>query len=112
MLVYPGNDTLFIGEITKIGLKGGSFERMCSSCGECVLAHTAGICPVTRCAKGLVNGPCGGSKNGKCETDKDQDCVWLAIYDRLKENGQLEKMRKKYSPKNYSADKRPQHFEI
>ena len=60
--VYPANDTLFIGEVERVG----KFEEACKACGECELGWTGGICPVTMCAKGLVNGACGGSKNGKC----------------------------------------------
>lgn len=68
-------------------------SRLCAACGECVLNDTAGICPVAYCSKGLVNGPCGGAQDGKCEIDEEKDCVWMKIYDRLKEQGRLESMR-------------------
>jgi hypothetical protein len=79
-------------------------------CGECILAITGGICPVTRCPKGLLNGPCGGIKNGKCEVNKETDCVWILIYERLKSLGRLDEMRKVKRPKNYSKAKRPQNL--
>lgn len=81
--VFPANDTLFQGEITKITLKEARFDQKCSLCGECLLASTGGICPVTRCPKGLLNGPCGGTKDGKCEVSKELDCVWLLIFDKV-----------------------------
>ncbi|MFZ7132750.1 MAG: methylenetetrahydrofolate reductase C-terminal domain-containing protein [Eubacteriales bacterium] len=95
--VYPANDTMFIGEIKRNGL----FEEACRSCGECVLGITGGICPVTKCAKSLLNGPCGGAKNGKCEVDPENDCAWILIYNRLKDLGQLENLDAIIEPKNY-----------
>lgn len=68
-------------------------NKLCGACGECVLNETGGICPVAYCSKGLVNGPCGGAQNGKCEMDEDKDCVWMEIYERLKEQDRLESMR-------------------
>lgn len=106
--VYPGNDTLFQGEITEMSLKGSKFEQRCSLCGECMLAVTSGICPVTRCPKGLVNGPCGGIKKGKCEVDENLDCAWLLIYERLKKLGRLDEMKKVSPPKDHTKSKRPQ----
>ncbi|NTU71330.1 MAG: hypothetical protein HGB10_05885 [Coriobacteriia bacterium] len=80
--VYPALDTLFIG-----AAKGhASWQAECSACGSCVLGETAGICPTTRCAKGIMNGPCGGVKDGRCELG-DRDCAWVQIYDRLDEQG-------------------------
>jgi len=105
--VLPGNDTLFQGEITELSLKKSQFDQKCSLCGECMLAITGGICPITRCAKGLVNGPCGGVKNGKCEIDSDLDCGWLAIYERLKELGKLSAIKKRRPPKDNSKNKKP-----
>ncbi|MFC1621478.1 methylenetetrahydrofolate reductase C-terminal domain-containing protein [Candidatus Omnitrophota bacterium] len=102
--VYTGCDTLFGSVVDKTGV--GFFER-CAMCGECVLNITGGICPVTRCAKGLLNGPCGGSDKGKCEVDKDQDCAWILIYNRLKELGSLENMKKRRPVKDYSKVTRP-----
>jgi hypothetical protein len=79
-------------------------------CGECVLNATGGICPVTRCAKGLLNGPCGGSNKGKCEVDKNKDCAWLLIYNRAKELGRLEDFRKAKPAKDYSKVNRPREL--
>ena len=79
----------------------------CSECGDCMLNETGGICPITLCAKGLINGPCGGSRDGKCETDPERDCAWVLIYHRLKALGQLDKMRRIREPQDYSKANRP-----
>jgi len=80
----------------------------CSECGDCVLNETGGICPVTLCAKGLLNGPCGGTRDdGKCEADPEKDCAWQLIYDRLKALGQLDNMRRVHSPKKWSRMSKP-----
>ena len=84
--VYPANDTLFLGQVERVGI----FHEYCRMCGDCVLGVTGGICPVTRCAKGLVNGPCGGQRNGKCEVDPENDCAWVLIYRRLEKLGKLD----------------------
>ena len=98
--VHTGADTLFIGEVIHMG----KYQEKCSACGKCVLEYTDGICPVTRCAKGLLNGPCGGyTKDGKCEVDPDRECAWLQIYNRLKERGELEKIKKYHEPRKFSA---------
>jgi hypothetical protein len=97
--VHPGLESLFTGEVVRLG----KYQEKCRACGECVLEDTEGICPVTRCSKGLLNGPCGGySKDGKCEVDPDKDCAWLLIYERLKERGRLDKMKQFREPKDYS----------
>ncbi len=88
--VHPALDTLFLGEVAP----GGVFLQKCSLCAECVLDETGGLCPVTLCPKGLLNGPCGGAKEKKCEVNKDTDCVWIKIYERLDTLKQLDKMRK------------------
>jgi ferredoxin len=90
--VYPANDTLFQGEIVRLSPQEDRFEKKCLMCGECIIGTTGGICPVTRCPKGLRNGPCGGVNRGKCEVDSERDCVWTLIYNRLKELNQLENM--------------------
>ena len=79
----------------------------CSECGDCMLNETGGICPITLCAKGLINGPCGGSRDGKCETDPERDCAWVLIYHRLKALGQLDRMRRVREPRDYSKANRP-----
>lgn len=91
--VIPAVDTLFIG----LEDSPGDFHEVCAQCGHCVLGMTAGICPITACNKHLLNGPCGGTNNGKCEVDKDKDCAWTLIYRRLKDQNRLDLM-KKYQP--------------
>lgn len=81
--VFPANNTMFLGQVERIGI----FNEMCRMCGDCVIGHTAGICPITKCAKSLVNGPCGGQKNGKCEVNPENDCAWILIYNKMKEQG-------------------------
>jgi ferredoxin len=86
--ILPGINTNFIGVTEEQGV----WVERCQACGDCKLHLTGGICPITRCAKSLLNGPCGGSTNGKCEVDPDTDCGWQLIYEVLKEQGSLEKM--------------------
>ncbi len=83
------------------------WAERCAACGECVLGITAGICPIARCAKSLLNGPCGGSQGGKCEISGDIPCAWQLIYDRLKEQGLLEMMEKINAPKKWSTSSSP-----
>lgn len=106
--VIPALDTLFIA----VEESPGYFREACAQCGQCVLAETAGICPVTACHKGLLNGPCGGTNNGKCEVDKEKDCAWTLIYERLKARGQLDSMRKYQPPKNFQVIPRPRAVRI
>jgi hypothetical protein len=84
--VLPAVDTTFIGVNQAVGW----YEERCRSCSSCVLGLTGGICPVTMCAKGLYNGPCGGTNKGSCEIDPEQPCAWFLIYERLKEQGRLD----------------------
>jgi len=101
--VHVGCDTLFMG-----GVDGkGSFVEQCSACGECVLELTGTICPVTRCAKSLLNGPCGGQNKGKCEVNKDQDCAWVLIYNNLKKSDKLDLFKQTIEPKDHSKSVRP-----
>ena len=106
--VYPANNTMFIGETKRVG----EFEETCKACGECELAWTGGICPVTICAKGLINGACGGAKNGKCEVSQDNDCAWIMIYERLKDINQLENMMEVRPMKDYSKQDNPRRLNI
>lgn len=101
---YPALNTLFVGKETG---EFGVFSEICQQCGECILAWTGGICPVTSCPKGLLNGPCGGTNNGKCEEDPDKDCAWTLIYQRLEKLGRLDAMRKYYPPRNHQKVQRP-----
>jgi len=72
-------------------------------CGDCVLAIFGGVCPVTRCAKKLLNGPCGGSQNGKCEVNPETDCAWQLIIERLTILGQVDNLRRYIPPKNWQT---------
>jgi ferredoxin len=96
--IIPGTDTLFLGEIKHLD----DFEKRCIMCGECIQDLFGGICPVSRCPKGMLNGPCGGSINGKCEINKDIDCVWDIIYKYLKDQDKLYKLKEIQKPKNWS----------
>ena len=95
--VLPGVNTTFIGVLEKQGL----FTEECLGCGDCKLAIFGGVCPVTRCSKKLLNGPCGGSQNGKCEVRTDLDCAWHHIIERLKLLGQLDNLRVYVPAKNW-----------
>ena len=99
--VLPGLNTMFIGESSGTGL----WQERCQGCGNCVLGTTGGLCPVTRCAKGLLNGPCGGSQGGLCEVSMTQKCdvpcVWAMIYDRLSELGELDRLTAYCGPKDW-----------
>jgi ferredoxin len=99
--VYPGLESMFLGTVVRHGV----FEERCQMCGDCVLDKTAGICPVTTCPKGLLNGPCGGMWDGKCEVLTDRDCVHVKIKQRLAEQG---RGRVKTIPaKDFSAKLKP-----
>ncbi|MBI9088470.1 MAG: methylenetetrahydrofolate reductase C-terminal domain-containing protein [Desulfobacterium sp.] len=84
--VLPGVNTCFLGANEQRGM----WTERCQACGECVLGKTAGICPISRCAKRIMNGPCGGSTKGKCEINAELDCAWQLIIDRLKALGRME----------------------
>jgi len=107
-MVVPALDTLFVGKETALG----QFDEVCTQCGACILGETGGICPVTSCHKGLVNGPCGGTNNGKCEIDEAKDCAWTLIYDRLKELDRLDSMRKYQRPRNHQGEPSPGKYRI
>ena len=96
--VFPSNDTMYLGEAVRFGV----WEESCRFCGQCVLGQTGAICPITQCAKSLVNGPCGGQKNGKCEVNPENPCAWIEIYKRLEATGQLNKLTETRADKGYS----------
>jgi ferredoxin len=96
--VLPGVNTTFIGVLEKQGL----FTEECAGCGNCKLALFGAVCPVTRCAKKLLNGPCGGSQQGKCEVNPETDCAWQLIIERLQRLGQLDNLRTYIPPKDWS----------
>ena len=85
----------------------GNFHEVCSNCGDCVLDQTGCICPITRCPKGLLNGPCGGVMKGKCEVDRARDCAWILIYKELEKKGQLDKMKALSQAKDYGKAGKP-----
>ena len=97
-ICHPACDTVNMG-----GSRGEwKGKERCLECGECLLEYTGGICPLTACTKGLINGACGGASNGKCELDPERDCGWELIYERLKQKNQLDKLKKFIPPKDYS----------
>ena len=97
--VLPGLNTAFMG----LPLAQGVWSERCAGCGDCVLALTGGICPIARCSKSLLNGPCGGAQDGKCEVDPSIDCAWQVIYDRLKAVGRLDLMAEIIPHKDWSS---------
>lgn len=102
-VVIPALDTIFIGKETGLG----KFDEICTQCGTCIIGETGGICPVTTCHKGLVNGPCGGTNNGKCEIDDNKDCAWTRIYTRLVELDRVDSMRTYQKPRNHLGEPTP-----
>ncbi|MBS7650701.1 MAG: methylenetetrahydrofolate reductase C-terminal domain-containing protein [Candidatus Bathyarchaeia archaeon] len=98
-ITIPACNTQFIGTIERIG----RYYERCRACGDCVLYETGGICPIARCGKSLLNGPCGGQAKGKCEVGGwKNDCAWILIYNRLRDEGRLDLYRKYRPPKDYS----------
>ena len=106
--VYTANDSLFLGNMTRFR----QFDERCSMCGDCVLNETGGICPITRCTKGILNGPCGGVRDGKCEVDPNLDCCFVLIYERLKGLGQVDKLEEIKDPRDFQHHKKPSHLKI
>lgn len=106
--VYPATNTMFLGQVERVGL----FSEACRMCGDCVLGHTGGICPITKCAKSLVNGPCGGQRNGKCEVNPENNCAWIDIYYRLDALGQLDKLKTMRADKDYKNFAFPRRISI
>jgi ferredoxin len=99
--VLPGVNTTFLG----LPEEPGVFAERCAACGDCLLDKTGGVCPIARCSKSLLNGPCGGSQDGKCEIDPEIDCAWQLIYDRLKELGQLNLLLEILPAKDWSTSR-------
>ncbi len=97
--VYAGLNTKFLGILEERGV----WTEKCAACGACVLHEYGGICPVTRCAKHILNGPCGGSREDRCEVRPDRPCAWQLIYQRLKAIGQLDRLKQIELPKNWSS---------
>lgn len=99
--VVPGLNTAFLGLPTEQGV----WVERCAACGDCILGWTGGICPIARCSKSLLNGPCGGSEAGHCEIDPDVDCAWQLIYDRLRSMDKLHVLMDLQPPKNWRASR-------
>jgi len=99
--VYPGVNTCFLGVTEERGL----WTERCQACGQCILGQTAGICPVSRCAKRLLNGPCGGSTNGKCEINSELPCAWQLIIDRLAAMDKMDDFEKLMPIKDWTTDR-------
>ena len=97
--VYAGLNTKFLGILEDRGI----WTEKCAQCGSCVLNNYGGICPVTRCAKHMLNGPCGGSREDRCEVRPDRPCAWQLIYQRLKNIGQLDRLNQIELPKEWSS---------
>ena len=98
-LTVPGVDTVFLGA----PIEHGVFDERCQACGQCILDTTGGICPVARCAKSMLNGPCGGSQNGKCEVNSAIPCAWQLIYDRLLALDRLDLMTRNIEAKDWRS---------
>jgi ferredoxin len=96
-VVVPGLNTTFIG----LPVEQGVWAERCAACGSCMLGSTGGICPIARCAKQLLNGPCGGSSHGKCEVSVETDCAWQLIYDKLKAQNRLHLLMEIAPPKDW-----------
>ncbi|MDY6988345.1 MAG: methylenetetrahydrofolate reductase C-terminal domain-containing protein [Thermodesulfobacteriota bacterium] len=99
VVVLPGLNTGFMGGTVEHGI----WEEYCAACGDCVIQSFGGLCPITRCAKGLLNGPCGGSVDGKCEVNEDMDCIWELIFERMKSLGQVDRLRQIVGAKDWST---------
>ena len=99
-IIYAGLNTKFYGATVEQGV----WSERCAGCGDCVLDEFGGICPIARCSKSLLNGPCGGSSNGKCEVDPENiDCAWQLIYERMERLGRLEELEENKPVKDWSS---------
>jgi hypothetical protein len=96
-IVHPACNSFVDKETLDLGKR----EYRCRTCGDCVLEFTGGICPLTVCSKGLLNGPCGGSSHGKCEVSREIDCGWVRIFERMKKLGRLKEFMSFLEPKDY-----------
>ena len=97
----PGLNTMFMG----LPPEQGVWEERCQACGNCILDLTAGICPIARCSKQLLNGPCGGSQNGKCEVDPEVDCAWQLIWERMSALGLLDRLMEVQPARDWSTSR-------
>jgi ferredoxin len=106
--LVPALNPVFVGTTERIG----QYDEYCAVCGDCMLSKTGGICPVSRCAKGMQNGPCGGVIDGKCETDSTKDCVWVLILEKLKKSGKEADILNNYFPPKKTAKLKAVKFEV
>ncbi|MFH1985157.1 MAG: methylenetetrahydrofolate reductase C-terminal domain-containing protein [Pseudomonadota bacterium] len=107
-MVHPGCDTIFGGET----VSASDIEEYCSLCGDCIIEFTGGLCPMTLCAKQLLNGPCGGTENGMCEVDPERPCGWVLIYERLTRLNRLDLLAPYQPPKNNARMSRPRSLKV
>jgi len=105
-VVLPALNTRFIGTAEGTGV----WNQRCLACSDCILDRTGGVCPVTMCAKGLLNGPCGGTHHGKCEVDDTRDCAWTLIYNRLVKLDRLYHLKRIQPPKNFKIQIHPARY--
>ena len=99
--VIPGLNTRFIGAHTD----KDSWDERCSACGDCAIHLFGGFCPITRCPKNLLNGPCGGSMEGHCEVNAERDCVWFQIIEKMTSAGKLDQLLQYRAPKDWQASR-------
>ena len=105
-VVLPGVDTSFIGANDDVGY----WTERCRMCNQCYLAVTGAICPVTMCPKGILNGPCSGTREGMCEVDESKPCAWASIFERLEKKGRLDGIRQILPPRKHSLTTKPAHL--
>lgn len=106
--VVAGTDSKFLGNIRRFG----QFEQRCSLCGDCRLNDTGGICPVTVCPKGLLNGPCGGMQDGNCEVDNTRRCAWVLIYERLERQERVERLDQETAARDFDHERHPHNLTL
>lgn len=111
--VFPGVNTKFFGGVVEPGM----WLELCAGCGNCILHLTGGICPIARCSKSLLNGPCGGTRDGKCEISEDVDCGWALIVERMKKLGTLDRLAeiipaRDWSSSHHGGPRRVVHEEV
>ena len=100
-IVLPGLNTKFFGAAKELGY----WTELCAGCGNCLLEKTGGVCPIARCSKSILNGPCGGSQNAKCEIDDEIDCAWQLIYDKLSALGRLDRLLEIQEPRDWRTSR-------
>ena len=100
-VVLPAMNTSFMGA----NIAQGAWSEQCAGCGDCMLDRTGGLCPIARCSKSLMNGPCGGTQDGKCEVSSDIDCVWAMIVERMRALGRLDELTEVMPPRDWSTSR-------